>query len=578
MIRTGILVLVWLSVGIGVGCSQEQDPILLTVGDHKIPLSEFQRSFDDILKQDEGFTPDSASARRFLERYIDKTILEQVAADSFTWTPILEDRARDVLESKMMRFLREDAYRHVLDIPDDELRRVYEKARTRYHYRRMYFKSPQEAAPIAQTLREGALFKAAAEHLGFENGGDAGWQTVLEAPEAIIDALDKLGPGEIGGPVRAGGITYLVQLVAQEPSPDPPPPFEETARVLRMSLQQQRAGNLIVDFEEQLLRDYKFEIRPVEITWMTGFLRENTKHVNRGAPSADGPQSDPAPWQTCPLPREDWGRILATCTVDTVSAILVLDHLLSKLLMDWPTFEKEEDLMTLVREIILDRSMRAECWKRGYDKRPDLAWQDRKQRGLMLTRNFYQTFVWDRVRPTLEEARAWYAERAAEFGEPEKRRFIQLHLRDWDTARRAREILARIPDRNDAMAEIRRLDSTAAWVDGGEGEIAAASPRTPLEGQLMRLSPGEVGEPIPYQNRFAVVRLEAIVPPQAPVFETVAEKVVERMTEARADVLFKDYIRNRRSTTPVKVDESVFRRVKCQPVAAPAGSGGEADG
>ena len=571
MLGKRFLLFVLLPVLTLAGCGrQQEDPVVASVGEREIRLEEFQRAFDEALRQEEGYRPDRESARRFLDAYIGQALREQVAADSVQWTPLLEHRARGFLESKMVRIMREDVYRHMLDIPEDELHRIYDRAATRYHYRYMYFLDPLEAAEVKRMVAQGAVFKAIASHKGFENGGDNGWKTVLDAPEAVLDALERLQPGEVTEPVKAGGVSYIAQMIEKGPNPDPLPPFESIKDKLKMQIMQQRAGNLLVEFQDELLRERKYELRPVEISWMRRFLYENTAHVSRQPPTEDGPLQDAAPWQSCPLPREDWDRVLATSTADTVTAILILDQLMSKLLMDWPTFEKDGDVVQLCREIMLDRAERAETWERGYDQRPDMAYENVKQRGLMLKRNFYQYFVWERVRPDVEEARAWYEAHAEEFREPERRRFHLLTVRDLDSALRARQTLAAVSDPRQAMDQIRAFDRTAAWVGSGEGELDVNAAATPLDRQLVALSPGQVTDPVPAQERFAIARLAETYPSRVPLFEVIAEKVVERLTEIRADSLLARYTAERRAATPVKIHEDALDRMTFTAEAGPA--------
>ena len=55
-------------------------------------LGEIQRAFDETRQLGGEYGEDSLSARRFLDDYISKTLMEQMAADSIPWTPILAHR------------------------------------------------------------------------------------------------------------------------------------------------------------------------------------------------------------------------------------------------------------------------------------------------------------------------------------------------------------------------------------------------------------------------------------------------------------------------------------------------------
>jgi parvulin-like peptidyl-prolyl isomerase len=567
-----------------VGCAGEKDPVLLEVGPAQIHLSEFQRAFDEIIPQNVGFGADSASARRFLQAYVDKTVLEQLAADSTDWLKDLEDRARDILESEMVQRMREEVYVRPSMPTDAKLREVYEKAKTRYHFRSVSFATLQDAQASLQAIREGAVFdRFAAHQSGGTQGGDVGWQTILAIPEPVIDVLAHLEPDGLGGPVHTPGRYWIVQLIEKAPDLELQP-FEQLRDALTRRYRIDHGGLLLEEYNERLLRDYQYRTNLGEAIWLAGLLRESTKHIPRQYNVPRNPDGtfaqtelqDSIPWQTCPIPDADWYRIIATSTADTVTAILLLDHLGGKLQYTWPTFEDPKDVLTLARELMLDRIERAEAWAKEYDKRPDLVWKDRKQRNLILTRQFYRRFVLPRARPSVEEARAYFDAHAAEYGEPARRRCLQATFAAWDDAVAAQRIFLEVRDPARAVGTVRQRFQSAN-VSGPAGIVLLEGKLAPaLERQLFRVPAGGVTDPIPVQNAFAVLRVEEAEEARTPPFEEVAEKVMEQLGEQKADSLFKALVAERRSKTPVRIHERVLRKVQFHPptqTSAPAPGG-----
>lgn len=557
------------SAGCG-GRKAEPEQVVAVVGQQEISLAELQRAFDETTASGKEYGRDSLSARRFLSDYIGKTLLEQVAADSVPWTPILEDRARTYEEGLMVRKLREDTYGSATRISDDEVRRVYDTAGTRYQFRAIPFQSEIEAQRTLRLLHEGAIFAKVADQMaGTTNGGDQGWQTVLTAPEAIIAALADLAPDGIAGPVRAGQGYFLLQLIAKEPNPDVPP-YEQSAQGFKVKLIQERGGVLLADFHTSLLEKYKFQPFTDQILWMTSFLHDQTAGVKRTMTQEEleASESDSThgiPWTSCPLIGSDRDRVLATMTGDTLTAILILDHLMTKMSFTWPRFDKPDETMALVRELALQRLERAEAWQRGLDKDPDIAWRSKKQKDLIHARQFFMRFVRNQSRPTVDEARRWYESQVAAV--PEQRRYIMVLVKDWDTAIRVRDLLIKDADPARVIAATRQIDPAASWL-GPEGKaFAVNSPGNPTEQQLLRLPLHGVTDPVPAGNRFAVARVEELLAPKVAPFEQVAEDAINRLGEMRADSLLNQIIGARRQATPVKVNEEVFARLNYAPIS-----------
>jgi len=555
------------------GCGEEADPVLAEVGDQQIPLSEFQRAFDEILRGDAGYRPDSSSARRFLQTYIDKTLLEQIATDSIPWTPLLEHRATAILENNMVRELRRRVIHEPATPSEEQLREVYAKADTRYHYRAILFPAEAEARATLRTIREGAAFEKVAEHMMDQAGGsDMGWQTILSVPEAFVDALAELGPGEVSEPVFADGRFYLLQLVERAPNSDLEP-FAELRPELERKTLIERGGKLQHDFQQELLDKYQYKPQMANVIWLTHLFKEKTAHIPRryrparnpdGSVSAE-PRGDAIPWETCPIPEEDQARTIATSLVDTVSAVLVLDHLMEKLQHTWPTFDSPSDVLHLTRELMLDRLERAEAWARGLNQDPDLFWEARKRRNLILTRQFYLRKIRSRARPSVEEARRYFENHPAEFRQPAQRRCIQVLLPTWDEALAAQGILQSTPAPAVALSAV-RARFPGARIGTPEGVLLQAGNfRNQVERQVFEMQAGEVTDPYPLEGGFIVVRVEEAVDGQLPSFESVAEDIMDQLGSETADSLFKDVLRRRKEATPITIDEDVFRQVRFSP-------------
>ncbi|MCK4304433.1 MAG: peptidyl-prolyl cis-trans isomerase, partial [Candidatus Eisenbacteria sp.] len=561
--------LVLLLTVIGCDGGHDSDVEVARVGDRIISLVELQRAFDEVLAAGDSYTPDSLSARRFLKDYVDKTLLEQIAADSIPWMPLLEHRTVSYLETLMVHKMRADAYGHAAQISEDNLRDAYEKGRLTYHYAAIHFSTRKDALNKLLTIREGARFSKVADRiLGRSDGGDMGWATIFDAPESVINVLMELSPSEVGGPVEAGGVFYLVKLIETSSNRNMKP-FDEIADGFRMRLIRERGGRLVRGYQEELLSKYRYEPRMAEILWIMEFLHEDTKSVPRTYTPASRENANGAgltaaassqqqiPWTENPFTEEEANRILSTTTVDTVSAVLYLDHLLSKPSFTWPLFEKPDEVLVLLRELVISRLERFEAWERGYGEDPDLVWKAQKRRHLIHTRQFYIRMIRPPCRPSVAEARAWYEKKQSDAGLSGQRKYLSIMTGSWDLALKVREILLEVKDPESAFQRVKAVDPFASWTGSNGTTSSKAELSPPLAAQLFRMDVGGVTDPVPMRDRFVVGRLEEIFAPQGESFEDVAERVIGDLTTIRGDSLLGVYLAKRRETTPIVIDEAV---------------------
>jgi len=546
---------------------QDDGPVVLTVGETEIPLSALERAFEEILAQDEGYTPDSTSARRFLNQYVRKTLMEQIAADSVNFNPLLEHRATSYMENLMVHQMRYEAYGHAADIPEEEIRRVWEMARTQYRYRAIGFEAEEDAIEQLARLRDGLSFDEMAKELvGPDAGGDSGWQTTLSAPESVIATLDDMSPEEIGGPVEAKGIWYVFQFLEKAPNPSLYT-FEESMQGLRIRMVQDRGTRLVREFNQGIFDKYEYEARMDEVEWITEFFRVETKDVPRSSDlnlkPGERPEAVMPDWQSCPLNEEEQKVILSTTTVDTVRALLFLDHVLSQPSFSWPRFDDPQQTISMLKTLVLERLSRVEAWEREYDLHPDIAWKASKRRNLILVRYLMRQKIRPRTRPTMAEVEVFYAEKLRAEGIAEERRYSLITTRSEEAAAQARELFAAGTPIQELLVAVKKTDPTTLLVGGAAGRTTTSRPNmSALETEVFRLGVGGVTAVHPVATTFGVARLEEVsggggVQP----LHAVLEDVTKEYMDIKADELLNIYLEERRQITSIKIDEAVFKEM-----------------
>lgn len=143
---------------------------------------------------------------------------------------------RDIREQMIISQVQHAHLMSNISVSDDEVSQIQGKIKTmrpsgamRYHVIDIFMPVPENAAPNIvnsvkakadkrmQEIRGGAdfLHVAVAEAIASKipNGGDFGWRTLDQLPDIFAQSVEKMTPGSVMGPMRAGNGYHIIKLV-----------------------------------------------------------------------------------------------------------------------------------------------------------------------------------------------------------------------------------------------------------------------------------------------------------------------------------------------------------------------------
>jgi PPIC-type PPIASE domain len=540
---------------------------LVKVGETEVTVAEFKGLFDEAIAKRKA-VPDTASARAFLKQIINNQLYDQIAVDSVPWSPILEHRAGNYLENDIIERLKYDTYGHYANIEVEELERIYEEAGNfQYRYLDAVFAKESDAAQQKSAIDDGADFQRIAEYFGGANKGDAGFRTVLEIFESVIGELSQMSPGEIRGPIEAGDGYHIIQLIETADNPTKRE-FAVVKEMLRTRLFQDRGGKKLREFNAYLLE--KYDYRPImeNVYWMNDWLREETKHLDRSQPSTemvDGQRiakpnlNQKPPWLTNPFTEEEGMRPIVATTVDSIPALYLLDELVTKPVIIWPTFETPDELILMAKQMAMGKMERAEALSAGYAETPEFIEIDRVRRQKMFTRNFKTRFLQWRAQITEADAKAWYDERYGNVESQSMKRYAMLMVATEEQAKQTVEILKNTGNLDRALRETRAIDPSVFKVDSDGLVIVGNKTSNAVEKEMLSLDKGSVTKPHLIGKRWAIGLVKDVSYRGAAPFEDMKADILRSLTKDRIDSLLSAYLEQRRAITEIKINEPAYK-------------------
>ena len=556
-----------LAAGLGLWACGEREPVILEVGEARVPLEVFELSFWEVSGKDSTIAADSTGVRQFLEIYIQKEIMESIAEDSIpAFDEELEDRWQLSREEMLMRLLDRRILKEAGRVSDREIESAYGKLTTQFHIREILLSNEDEARSVVQLIEGGAVFgkvaaQRSADPTGRASGGDRGWVTLGNISLPVYEAAEKLEAGEVSPVVRSSLGYHLIQLEGRRETPQVEP-LEALRPTLEPMLQRERTAAAILAFQEGLLERYDYEVNAENVIWATNWLREYSKDVARTREALLEEHARP---QLPSLSETDRSLVLAKMKGDTLTTVHLIVEVTAMPPATWPTFDSPDDALTVLRRMALTRLKLAEARRLRLDEDPNFVWLAGKRRDAMLTRQFYLRFVRPASEPAEEEIEAFYQENVESYRQAEGRRFVAVNVTDRNVADGVARRLAKGDDAEETFAWTQMADSTATWT-GPQGTPFHLRGEHPLlDGVLFSLEAGKVSPPIPNLGGFTVAKLLEIRPAGTQSLEDVRTSIATYLWDRKSDELLTGWIDAVRDTIRLRVDEKAVARVRLTP-------------
>lgn len=249
--RFQVRVLVALMSGLGlalVARGEPIDPVVASVNGVEIRQSEVRKA----LAGAGVANPSPEAERNAINALIQQELLVQEAyKGELERSPEVKaemaEATRKVLANAA---LRQHLQRRKLT--DEELRRRYDQAitslpRREYRLRHIVTQTRSQAAVLLERLQSGVNFSLLArrslDKATADRGGEVGWQSTQTLPTSALALVEKLTPGQIGGPILSGSGWEVIQLL--EARAVKAPTFAEAKSTLLQQAQQESAQQLV---------------------------------------------------------------------------------------------------------------------------------------------------------------------------------------------------------------------------------------------------------------------------------------------------------------------------------------------
>jgi len=508
------------------GCVGHQEGVVAKVGKFTVTTDDLEKtmrprkykSYDEELQKRKDSVERLATEKLFLaaayEQELDKD--EDIVADLAKTNP-------QRLSRVLYKIVVTDK---AIDPTEDKINQAYARMKTKIHAKHILVENEKLADSLYKALQNGANFDTLANEFtidpsGKGHGGDLRLFSAMEMIQPFEDAAYALEPGQISKPVKTRFGWHIIKVIEKIPN-DQIKPLEQERDKIIAHLKRGQETKLAQDFIEKIKSDanFKFNTDNVKLV-VQRYAQMMTDTLN--------------PITALPFSLDDKKLPLASYKYGNLT-INDLDTTFRKIPpTSKPKFVDEKSVEDFIRilpqQLLIEKAAEElnvkndEYYKELYDK---------EITGKIVAK-FRKDFLFKDLDVGDDEVKAFYDANPDSFIDSTKVHAIEIQVGD---EKQAKNLIKKIKNGADIKELAKKYTERTYLKDKGGDLGYFNSQRYPnLYKAAMTLKPGEVyPEPINIKNKYSVIKLIDVKPPERKQFEQVKSRIRSNLlTKLRKD-------------------------------------------
>jgi|GEM_PF-441605 len=533
----------------------ENNTVIATVGDEKITFESIDSTFFSSL----GLFDDSASQHQAALAYLDSLVNQKLLVRAAYEARLDQDQEINILiDEQRPRLLIDELYKMVVleksEPTERELKDYYQKSGEQRKLRHILVKDQAGAEQIYRELKKGANFDTLAKEKSIDPGSkDGGGDLGLVAWGTMVDPFQqaawKLKVGQISKPVETAFGWHIIKL--EEINKLDQKPFDETSKFLKQRLQFMKQTRLTQEFLDQLKA--KSEVQMDTSTYLL-MLQRDSQEAKKDLLS---PQK-PSGFNLKPDLFSESERNLPLLTYKGGS-ITVNDFLAQYAKI--PSFQKgsfdnRSQVEQWAFQMVMGDLLEKEAKKRGADSRPVFKQNLLKLKEALMADKMRNDMVMLGVKVRDEDLHNYYNAHLEQFQIPENVKIQEV-------------LVATEPEAKKLAQQIKAGANFAKLVDqhtlrpglkgkGGILDSISLAKSEVLFNAVKDAKKGQVVGPVPFNDKFSVIKLLERRPAKQLAFEEVQPRLRPLAYEDKKRTAFKNWIESRKQTDKVETYPDLY--------------------